>query len=47
MKKVAKTIRGQGNGNLGSYLSLSREKNWRQLASYKMYKRGTYMKKDM
>jgi hypothetical protein len=47
MKKVAKTIGGEGNGNLGSYLLFSRKKNWKQLASYKMYKRDIHEKRHI
>jgi hypothetical protein len=47
MKNVSKPIRGQGNGNLGSYLLFSRKKNWKQLANSKMYKRDIHEKRHM
>jgi hypothetical protein len=47
MKNVSKPIRGQGNGNLGSYFLLSRKKNWRQLVDYKMYKRDIHAKRHV
>jgi hypothetical protein len=34
-------------GTWGNYLLFSREKNWKQLASYKMYKRDINEKKHI